>query len=94
MANGETSDIKINWLKVVAWTMTTSFTLLLALVIFVFQIYATKIDDLVKSNSSLELKVEGAVATLQAQNSGTSGEISNIKDDIKEIKIDIRELRK
>lgn len=94
MANGEVSEVKVNWTAVVAWTMTGLFTLLLTLVIFVFNSYAEKIDELVISNASLQLKVEGAVATLQTQNTSTSGQISDIKDDIKEIKSDIREIRK
>lgn len=94
MADNGTQSIKLNWTKIVAWGMTTLFTLLLALVMFLFKTYATKIDDLVISNASLQLEVKTAIAVLQTQNTSTASEVSDIKDDIKEIKTDIREIRK
>jgi len=93
-SNGEIGGIKLNWTKIVAWVMTTMFTLLLALCVFLFKSYANKIDILVDKANLIELKLTDAATTLQIQNTSTAGEISDLKETDKRHDEEIRELRK
>lgn len=88
MADNNGTQIKLNMTKIIAWTMSTMFTLLLALVIFVSQSYIEKVDSM--DNKMTEIVV--AIGILQTQGTSTAKEISDIKESVKEVRTDVKEL--
>ena len=88
MADNNGTQIKLNMTKIIAWTMSTMFTLLLALVIFVSRSYIEKVDSM--DNKMTEIVV--AIGILQTQGTSTAKEISDIKESVKEVRTDVKEL--
>lgn len=88
MANGNGDTIKLDWSKIIAYVMTTCFALLLTLFLWVVRSYAEKIDTIITKVDGLGV----AVAVLQTQNTSTSNEIADVKESIKEVKSDIKEI--
>ena len=88
MADNNGTQIKLNMTKIIAWTMSTMFTLLLTLVIFVSRSYIEKVDSM--DNKMTEIVV--AIGILQTQGTSTAKEISDIKESVKEVRTDVKEL--
>ena len=88
MADDNGTVIKINWSKIVAWVASTLFALLLATCLFVFKLYAGKIDTIEGQVNKLVTAVE----VLQTQNTSTATQISDIKESVKEVRADVKEL--